>query len=42
MYVNEKLIPTETVTGIREEGMGDRSVCVWGGQKFKYVIFNTL
>jgi hypothetical protein len=38
MYVNAKLIPVETVQGIRGRGMGENSA---RGQ-FKYDIFDTL
>jgi hypothetical protein len=38
MYVNAKMIPVETVQGIREGRMGKRS----GKEEFKYDIFDTL
>jgi hypothetical protein len=38
MYVNAKMIPVETVPGIRGEGMKGSS----GGDEFKYDIFDTL
>jgi hypothetical protein len=38
MYVNAKMIPVETVPGIRGEGMKESS----GGSKFKYDVFDTL
>jgi hypothetical protein len=38
MYVNAKMIPVETVPGIRGGGMKKSS----GGGEFKYNIFDTL
>jgi hypothetical protein len=38
MYVNEKMIPVETVPQIRGRRMGERS----GGRKSKDDIFDTL
>jgi hypothetical protein len=38
MYVNAKMIPVETVPGIRGEGIGDKS----GRGEFKYDVFDTL
>jgi hypothetical protein len=38
MYVNEKMIPAETVPGIRGKGTKESS----GGGEFKYDVFNTL
>jgi hypothetical protein len=38
MYVNAKMIPVETVPGIRGGRMGERN----GGREFEYDIFNTL
>jgi hypothetical protein len=38
MYVNAKMIPIETVPGIREGGMKENS----RGGEFKYDIFDTL
>jgi hypothetical protein len=38
MYVNAKMIPVETVPGIRRGGMKESS----GGGEFKYDMFNTL
>jgi hypothetical protein len=38
MYVNAKMMPAETVAGIGEMGMGQRS----GGGEFKYDIFHSL
>jgi hypothetical protein len=38
MYVNAKMIPVETIPGIRGGEMGERS----GGGEFKYDIFDTL
>jgi hypothetical protein len=38
MYVNANMIPVESVPGIREGGMKNRS----GGGEFKYDIFDTL
>jgi hypothetical protein len=36
MYVNAKMIPVETIPGIRGRRMGERS----GGEDFKYDIFD--
>jgi hypothetical protein len=38
MYVNAKMIPVETVPGIRDKGMKESS----GGGEFKYDILDTL
>jgi hypothetical protein len=38
MYVNAKMIPVETVPGIKGVGMGESS----GGKEFKYDIFDAL
>jgi hypothetical protein len=38
MYINAKMIPVETVPGIRGGGMKESS----GGGKLKYDIFDTL
>jgi hypothetical protein len=38
MYINEKMIPVETVPGVRGEGMKESS----GGGEFKNDIFVTL
>jgi hypothetical protein len=38
MYVNVKIIPVETVPGIRGGGMKESN----GGGEFKYDIFDTL
>jgi hypothetical protein len=38
MYGNAKMVPVETVLGIREGGMRESS----GGGKFMYNIFDTL
>jgi hypothetical protein len=38
MYVNAKMTPAETITGIRWGGMKESS----GGGEFKYDIFDTL
>jgi hypothetical protein len=37
MYVNAKMIPVETVPGIRERGMGERSR-EWGDSSIIYLI----
>jgi hypothetical protein len=38
MFVNVKMIPVETVPGIRGAEMGKRS----GGREFRYNVFDTL
>jgi hypothetical protein len=38
LYENAKMIPVETVPGIKGEGMKENS----GGGEFKYDIFDTL
>jgi hypothetical protein len=38
MYINAKMIPVETASGIRGGGMGESS----GGGQFKYDVFDTL
>jgi hypothetical protein len=38
MHVNAKMIPVETVPGIKGQGMKESS----GGGEFKYDIFDTL
>jgi transglutaminase-like putative cysteine protease len=38
MYLNAKMIPAETVPGIRGGGIKESS----GGSKFKYDVINTL
>jgi hypothetical protein len=38
MYVSAKMIPVETIRGIRGEGKGERS----RGREFKYDMFDTL
>jgi hypothetical protein len=38
MYVNAKMVPVETVPGIRGEGMKESS----GGGEFKYGMFDIL
>jgi hypothetical protein len=38
VYINAKMIPVETVQGIRGRGMKENS----GGGKFKYDVFDTV
>jgi hypothetical protein len=38
MYINAKMIPVETIPGIREGGMKENN----GGGEFKYDLFDTM